>query len=457
MGDASFANVAQIQGQEDAHEMVIDGLWDFYSQTMLPLEEATRFDVFNTSTITEGEMRAPPIVLLVGPYSAGKTSFIRYLVGRDFPGQRIGPEPTTDKFVAVMHGPEDRIVPGNALTVAPMSPFGGLKYFGNGFLTRFEGSIMNNDVLKRITLVDTPGVLSGSKQRTGRTYDFDGVVNWFAERADMIILLIDPFKLDISDEMASAIRVLQANADKVKVALNKSDAVSQQQLMRVYGALMWSLGKVMGTPEVCRVYMGTFWEHPPNNPETANLLRQEMEDMMHDLWILPRMGAVRKVNEIVKRSRKLRVQACLLDYLRDQMPTLMGAERKKRELLADMAGVFRGVCRKYNLPPGDFPEIAKFTGTAAEMDFKSFPRISGSRLKGGKVMQALEDGIATTIPKLLEHIPTMPGNDMPKNPHATTMPITQQQQQQQPAPAPYAAPSSSNNGASMSPTNPFTA
>eukprot|EP00968_Pinguiococcus_pyrenoidosus_P012738 scaffold1130_cov195-Pinguiococcus_pyrenoidosus.AAC.99 len=140
------------------------------------------------------------------------------------------------------------------------------------------------------------GVLSGSKQRTGRTYDFDGVVNWFAERADMIILLIDPFKLDISDEMASAIRVLQSNADKVKVALNKSDAVSQQQLMRVYGALMWSLGKVgssdrrakaarpwletpptwqvMGTPEVCRVYMGSFWEHPPSNEETANLLRQ---------------------------------------------------------------------------------------------------------------------------------------------------------------------------------------
>lgn len=34
--------------------------------------------------------------------------FIRYLIGRDFPGQRIGPEPTTDRFVAVMDGPEER-------------------------------------------------------------------------------------------------------------------------------------------------------------------------------------------------------------------------------------------------------------------------------------------------------------------------------------------------------------
>jgi GTPase SAR1 family protein len=57
------------------------------------------------------------MVLLVGPYSVGKTSFIKYILGRDFPGQRIGPEPTTDRFMAIMYGENDKIVPGNALTV----------------------------------------------------------------------------------------------------------------------------------------------------------------------------------------------------------------------------------------------------------------------------------------------------------------------------------------------------
>ena len=57
-----------------------------------------------------------PMVVLLGQYSVGKTSFIRYLLGRDFPGQRIGTDPTTDRFVAIVRGESgDKIVPGAAL------------------------------------------------------------------------------------------------------------------------------------------------------------------------------------------------------------------------------------------------------------------------------------------------------------------------------------------------------
>ena len=46
------------------------------------------------------------------------------------------------------------------------------------------------------------------------------------------------------------IQSLKGHDDKVRVVLNKADQVDMQQLMRVYGALMWSLGKVFRSPEV---------------------------------------------------------------------------------------------------------------------------------------------------------------------------------------------------------------
>jgi EH domain-containing protein 1 len=41
----------------------------------------------------------------------------------------------------------------------------GLSQYGNGFLAKFEAAACPNQLLEEVTLVDTPGVLSGEKQR----------------------------------------------------------------------------------------------------------------------------------------------------------------------------------------------------------------------------------------------------------------------------------------------------
>lgn len=54
---------------------------------------------------------------------AGKTTFVKHLLKREYPGIHIGPEPTTDRFVVVMSGMEERRTPGNTLIVQPDKPF----------------------------------------------------------------------------------------------------------------------------------------------------------------------------------------------------------------------------------------------------------------------------------------------------------------------------------------------
>ena len=46
---------------------------------------------------------------------------------------------------------------------------------------------------------------------------------------------------------------------------------------------MWSLGKVIRTPEVIRVYVGSFWDQPLKNLELASLFKKEANDLLKDL------------------------------------------------------------------------------------------------------------------------------------------------------------------------------
>lgn len=56
-----------------------------------------------------------------------------------------------------MDGADERVVPGNALTVSPNLPYRGLDRFGVSFLNKFEASQLPSPVLRNITIVDTPG------------------------------------------------------------------------------------------------------------------------------------------------------------------------------------------------------------------------------------------------------------------------------------------------------------
>ncbi|CAJ2658278.1 unnamed protein product [Trifolium pratense] len=377
---------------------IVDGLKRLYTERLKPLEATYRYNDFVSPLLTNSDFDAKPMVMLLGQYSTGKTTFIKHLLKCDYPGAHIGPEPTTDRFVVVMSGPDERSVPGNTIAVDADMPFSGLTTFGGSFLSKFQCSQMPHPLLDEVTIVDTPGVLSGEKQRTQRSYDFTGVVSWFAAKSDVILLLFDPHKLDISDEFKRVISSLRGNEDKIRVVLNKADQVDTQQLMRVYGALMWSLGKVLNTPEVARVYIGSFNDKPANDtdPLGKNLFEKEQNDLLTDLLDIPKKACDRRINEFVKRARSAKIHAYIISHLKKEMPAIMGKAKAQQKLTDNLENEFAKIQREYHLPSGDFPSVEHFREVLSGYSIDKFEKLKP------KMIQAIDDMLGYEIPELLK-------------------------------------------------------
>ncbi|KAH8072477.1 hypothetical protein JL721_3755 [Aureococcus anophagefferens] len=284
------------------------------------VEKETALSSFYGEGYTEAELGAKPMVLVIGQYSTGKTTLISSLCGGDYDGAHIGPEPTTEKFVAVVGAPGHTLPSskrGNYVSMMPELPFGGLSRYGQAFLGRFSASFFPEpnvpSLTQLVTFVDTPGVLSGEKQRVNRSYDFASVSRWFAERSELVLLLFDAHKLDISDEFRDIIAGLKGLEGRVRCVLNKADTVDNERLVRVYGALMFNVGKILQTPEVVRVFVGSFWDEPLVHAEYEKVFRKDraalIRALIDEIEGLVRSTAARKVDDLVRRGRLALVHA----------------------------------------------------------------------------------------------------------------------------------------------------
>eukprot|EP00501_MAST-03F_sp_TOSAG23-6_P000495 GSMAST32.ASY1.ANO1.509.1 assembled CDS len=392
---------------DEEFRLLSNQLKKLYFNHIKPMEEIYLYDRMVQPLLRSADFDAKPMVLLLGQYSIiqictfsklkfkfiffHKKYFVpnkSFLLKKNIFSQymRIGPEPTTDKWSAIMRGGhgcnEARSVPGHTVTVQPDRPFASLIRFGSSFLERFEGIeipiISGNSILDRYTLMYV-FITHFEFQLYCRSYDFNAVVKWFASRVDRLLLFFDANKLDISDEFEGAILATSSNANKIRVVLNKADQISGCELLRVYGALLWALGKVLKTPEVTRIYLGSFWNKPLQGNITNKLLfKRDKATLLDELYDLPRNNLIRK----------------------SQMPLFFGKVKAREDLVNDMANVFFEVSKKYRIPTGDFPNLDEFRKHVSNIDDwrASFRSLRPDQLK------AVEDAIDKTIPKLMSEL-----------------------------------------------------
>eukprot|EP00752_Nemacystus_decipiens_P007841 g7006.t1 len=389
---------AAVPGRDREAQAVIDALQEVYRKSLKPIEELSLFNKFHYDVLADADLQAKPQVLLLGQHSTGKTSMIRHFIGRDFPGMHIGPEAGPDTFQVVTAGSAERTVKGSALCILDELPYTGLGKFGAPFLRKFQASIVPSPLLEHMNFVDTPGIVATDRHAGPRGYPFPEVVKWFADRSDLILLVFDAHKLDMGAEFREVVTAIAQYGDRVRVVLNKAQEVDNDRLLKVYGALMWSISRCFGgKTAVPKVYVGSFWDgprrHPDDRPEDyddsfdldeAALLREMME--------LPQNVGVRKVQTLPcfdgargrstdrdeepspTRAKLVKVHLQIMNAIRARMPRIWGAEAAQDRILASLEEVFDEVKAGGNVHEADLPDVEEYRRDLRRIDFRDLPR-----------------------------------------------------------------------------------
>jgi GTPase SAR1 family protein len=387
----------------DRHiESVLTQLSQIYTSRVEPVETRYLYNVFQPTWFAESIKQKKPFITFLGPFSAGKSSFINYLLQGEY--LLTGPQPVTDKFTVVMYGERTQQIPGRVLMADARQPFRGLTQFGDSFAECFAGAVAPHPILRSVTFVDTPGILEAAGDAHARRYNYAEVCRWFVEKSDLVFFLFDPTKLDSGPELRHVFsNSLRNQESKIRVVMNKADSVRPQELMRVYGSLYWNLSNLVHSTEPPRLYISSFWEKPYREGTDHSLFEKEKEDLLYELIVtIPLQSLDRRVTSMMQRVRDVLLFALVCATYRTRMPSLFGKSKAKEKFYADYADICKELASRYHVSERNFPSCEDIRTFLTKVDSKDFPDME--RLEKHGWSRVLKKTLDVDLPQLLQPI-----------------------------------------------------
>lgn len=364
----------------------------------------------------------------------------QYLPGSGLanPFMFLGAEPTTSEFTVIMHGEKIRSVEGIVMAADSSRSFSPLEKFGQNFLEKLIGIEMPHKLLERVTFVDTPGIIENRKQQergeaemlsfslwmftpdssavTWRLffspgYPFNDVCQWFIDRADLIFVVFDPTKLDVGLELEMLFRQLKGRESQIRIILNKADSLATQDLMRVYGALFWSLAPLINVTEPPRVYVSSFWPYDYAPDTSRELFKREEISLLEDLNQVIENRMENKIAFIRQHGIRVRIHGLLVDRyvqtFKEKMSFFSDPELVFQEIVddPDKFYIFKSILAKTNVSKFDLPNrdaYRDFFGINPITNFK--PLSAQCSYIGGCLLDKIERAITNELPALLSSI-----------------------------------------------------
>lgn len=300
-----------------------------------------------------------PFVFLLGNHSAGKSSFINYVLNRKV--QTSGVAPTDDAFTIIVPGPADVDRDGPSFIGDPDMGFSGLRTFGPNLIHHTSLKVRSGIAIKNFMIVDTPGMIDspltrevskgGSAEKLkgflykqnmmDRGYDFESVCRWYAERADVILLFFDPDKPGTTGETLQILTNSLVGLDhKLHIILNKADQFKKiHDFARAYGSLCWNLSKVIQRKDLPRIYtmclpkayQASSWGKGDSDEETLGKglidLEVTREEVVQEVMNAPKRRVDNEISRLTDAVGILHMHLTVVEELSKQYRTAIFRDR----------------------------------------------------------------------------------------------------------------------------------
>jgi len=352
----------------------------------------------------------PFLMVLVGPFSSGKSSLINALLGhRNL--LAIGPTPTTDRISILRWGEQAQ----------SMNSAGEVD-------TVFHPS----DVLKQVSLVDTPGLESIFQKHEETTRKF-------LHRSDVVLLVMLATQA-MSARNLEYLQMFKQYGKKIVIVVNQVDLISEEEQQTVQDyVLQQSQDRLGFKPEIWMISakqgMAAYDESGERDPEAweasgmhhfeeyierqlgdAERLKQKLQTPLQIVQNVHRdaLQAVRKSQATFDQYRGItdNIDGQLAQQKREQNKIVQSArteiEQKVEESIQYSDAAFRDIFR-FSRAFGSFGRgILELVGITRLLQRADTPNYVERALKRFKVFEPLDE-----LPKIADKLgPQLEGQDM---------------------------------------------
>lgn len=282
-----------------------------YERTLRPLADRLAIEL----PVSGHDAIGLPTVLLLGNHSSGKSSFINHLIQAEI--QKTGLAPTDDGFTLLVHGDRVDVFDGQTVVTHPALAYKALQRLGPSFLAHLRLKTHPSELLRSVSLIDSPGMIDTAGTAKSRGYDFAAAVRSLGEMADLILIFFDPDKPGTTGEtMAIFVETLAGLEHKLLIVLNKVDLFANlRDFARTYGTLCWNLAKIIRTKDLPHIYNTYLPDQLRSRAPGAHLtvplddFDASREEVIAEIKRTPTRRADNLVSDLLVHARAVSMQA----------------------------------------------------------------------------------------------------------------------------------------------------